>query len=316
VKALVTGGSGFIGSHLVDILLASGDEVVVLDRIPERYRQPMTEVDYRFGQFSDPFILAESLVDVDIVYHLASTTVPSTSNLDPAGDVQDNLVGTLRLLDQMMKSRVRRIVFLSSGGTVYGMPAKIPIPEDHMLRPLCSYGVVKVAIEDYLHMYQKLYGLSPVILRPSNPFGPRQGHLGVQGLIATLLYKALKGNPFVIWGDGSVVRDYLYIDDLVRLIRLAGCSDAEGTFNAGSGFGYSVNEVIAVIGEVMDVTPAVKYEAGRSFDIREVILDISKARVAFGWTPETSLRDGIRKQWLWMKANAQSLDDPRSPEKQ
>jgi UDP-glucose 4-epimerase len=301
MKSLIIGGNGFIGSHLVDSLLAAGDQVRVLDKSVERYRAPLSAVDYYLGLFSDSRILAEVLVGVDIVYHLACTTVPGTSNMDPAGDVQDNLMGTLSLLDQMHKNKVKRIVFLSSGGTVYGNSEQTPVSEEHPLRPLCSYGVVKVAIEKYLYMYQELYGFSPVILRPSNPFGPRQGHLGVQGLIATFLFKALKQEPFIVWGDGNIVRDYLYINDLVELIRLAGYSKVEGTFNAASGTGYSVNEVINIIREVTGLQPAVSYQNSRAFDIQNIVLDIKKAQQFFNWSPKTSLTDGIIKQWDWMK---------------
>ena len=301
MKALVIGGNGFIGSHLVDSLLAEGNQVRVLDKSMERYRAPLSAVDYHLGQFSDSFMLAEVLEDVDIVFHLACTTVPGTSNMDPAGDVQDNLIGTLKLLDQMHKKKVKRIVFLSSGGTVYGNPEQIPVPEGHPLRPRCSYGVVKVAIENYLHMYKELYNFSPIILRPSNPFGPRQGHLGVQGLIAAFLYKTLKQSPFIVWGDGNVVRDYLYINDLVDLICLAGHSKVEGTFNAASGVGYSVNEIISIIHEITEVQTSATYENSRSFDIQEIVLDIKTAQQVFGWSPQTSLREGIRKQWDWIK---------------
>ena len=176
MRALVLGGSGFIGSHLVDALLADGQRVRVFDRQPDRFRDALTGVDYRFGSLADVSDVAEALAGVDVVFHLVSTSVPSTSNLDPVADIEGNLVTAVQLLDQMTRLDVRRIVFLSSGGTVYGNPGTSPVTETDPLRPICSYGVVKVAIENYLFMYQDLHGIEPVILRPSNPIGPRQGH--------------------------------------------------------------------------------------------------------------------------------------------
>lgn len=182
MKALVLGGCGFIGSHLVDRLLASGHKVRVLDRAPELYRAPIANVDYRFGDFADAPLLAEALEGIEVVYHLISTTVPPTSNLDPVADVEGNLINTLRLLQLMVQKNIPKIVFLSSGGTVYGIPETVPIPESHPLRPICSYGVVKVAIENYFQMFHQLHGLVYVVLRASNPYGERQGHAGVQGV--------------------------------------------------------------------------------------------------------------------------------------
>ncbi len=300
MKALVLGGNGFIGSHLVDRLIASGDDIRVLDRIMEKHRPPHSEVEYFMGTFSDVSLLAEALSDVDIVYHLASTTLPSTSNLDPIKDVQDNLVGTLLLLDTMIKASIKRIVFLSSGGTIYGNPDHTPTSELHPLRPRCSYGVVKAAIEHYLFMYQQLYELQPLIIRPSNPYGPRQGHTGVQGIISTFLYKLSDGEPFTIWGDGRIVRDYIYIDDLAELICTAGRSAHSGAYNAGSGIGLSVNKIVEIISRVTDLKPCVEYKAGRLFDIEEIALDITKTTADFNWSPKIDIINGIKRHWQWI----------------
>ena len=302
MRALVVGGNGFIGSHLVDKLLKAGDVVRVLDRSLEKFRDPLPQIEYVTGDFSDPFILGESLSDIDVVYHLASTTVPSTSNMDPVRDVQDNLVGAIHLIDQMLKAKVSRIVFLSSGGTVYGTPEQIPISEDHPLLPICSYGIVKSAIEQYLYMYRLLHQISTIVLRPSNPYGPRQGHLGVQGLIATFLNKIIKNEPLIVWGDGGIIRDYLYVEDLADLISCAGRSQVNGTFNAGSGTGYTINDIIEIISQVAGMKPTVIYEKGRAFDVAEVVLDITRAKEHFHWIPETPITRGIDRQFQWMKS--------------
>jgi len=301
MKVLVLGGNGFIGSHVVDQLLAAGHKVRVFDRSPERYREPLKQVEYRLGRFDDTFQVAEALQGVDAVCHLISTTVPGTSNLDPVADVQSNLVNTLYLLEQMRKKGLRRILYLSSGGTVYGNPESSPISENHPLKPISSYGIVKVAIEKYLFMYQQLYGLQPVILRPSNPYGPRQGHAGVQGLIGTLLARAFSGETLEIWGDGSIVRDYMHVSDLARLCVVALEDNSCGVFNAGSGEGHSINQIIEMIRDLTGSELKVRYEEARSFDVKEVVLDISSAMQQFDWKPEVELSTGIREHMEWLR---------------
>lgn len=301
MKTLVLGGCGFIGSHLVDTLLSSGHKVRVLDRGPELYRAPLPNVDYRLAAFSDLSSLAEALEDVEVVYHLISTTVPSTSNLDPIADVQDNLINTLRLLQLMVQKHIPKIVFLSSGGTVYGIPDAVPISENHLLHPICSYGVVKVAIENYLHMFHQLHGLEFVILRASNPYGERQGHTGVQGVIGTSIAKILANEPIEIWGDGNIVRDFIYVSDLAEFCVLAGQTHVTGTYNAGSGIGYSINEIVDTLSRITEKRMKSINKIGRVYDVPEVVLDIAQATKVFGWQPKVSLESGLALTWNWAK---------------
>lgn len=301
MKALVLGGNGFIGSHVVDRLLADGHRVRVFDRQPEKYRQQLMNVEYMLASFDDIPSLAEAMEGIDIVYHLLSTTVPSTSNRDPVYDIESNLVGTVRLLNLMRDSSVKRIVYLSSGGTVYGAPEVSPIPETHPLKPICSYGVVKVAIENYLRMYQSLHGIDSVIIRASNPYGERQGHTGVQGVIGTFMWKVLTGQEIEIWGDGSVVRDFIYVGDLADITVCAGTSSRRGIFNIGSGEGVSISGVLESIKMVSGRSPVMTFLPGRSYDVPSVVLDISKACSEFGWKPETDLKMGLTRTWNWLK---------------
>jgi UDP-glucose 4-epimerase len=301
VRALVIGGNGFIGSNLVQRLREAGDEVRVLDVGAPRSDFDWSGISYTRAEITDAAALASALNSVDVVYHSASTTVPSTSNLDPISDVEQNLVGMLRLLEAMRALSVSRIVFLSSGGTVYGNPRIVPVPEEHPLDPICSYGVVKVAIEKYLQMYEALYGLQAVVLRPSNPYGPRQGTSGIQGLVGAFLGKMLRGEQLTIWGDGEVVRDYIFIDDLVELAMRAGHGATTGVFNVGSGVGCSINDVVAAIRRVTHLDPDVKYLDARAFDVRRVVLDIRKAREAFAWNPAVAIDAGIAHTWAWLR---------------
>ncbi len=301
MTVLILGGCGFIGSHLVDALVHRGVRVRVFDRQAERYRTPVRGVDYRFGNFSDRMALAEAMAGVEVVVHLVSTTFPGTANLDPSTDVQDNLVGTISLLDSMVSLGIRRIVFLSSGGTVYGVPDHVPIPETHALRPINSYGIVKVAIENYLEMYRKTRGISPLVLRPSNPYGPRQGHIGVQGVVSTFLRRALDNEPIEVWGDGSVVRDFIHVRDLADLCALAVLSTVEGVFNAGSGEGVSVNEIIQNVKEVSGRDIQTIYKPGRPIDVPRSVLDNSLARRVFDWSLQIPLKQGLAESWQWLK---------------
>lgn len=301
MNVLVLGGTGFIGSHLCDALLQNEHTVRVYSRSKERYREPLFAVDYCTGDFSDEISLAEALIGIDCVVHLISTTVPTTSNLNPALDVISNLAGTLNLLELLKKNGPKKIIFLSSGGTVYGDPTVTPVHETHALNPICSYGVVKVAIENYLGMYQKLYGIESLVLRVSNPYGPRQGHMGVQGLISSFLNRVKSHQDLIVWGDGEIIRDYIYISDLANLLVKSLTSGKTGIFNVGSGQGYSVNQIIRVICNETQVTPKIIYKVGRDYDVNKIYLDISKAQEAFGWDITTDLNSGIKRHWDWMQ---------------
>lgn len=307
MRVLVIGGCGFIGSHVVDCLLQGGVEVRVLDRRPEAFRPPLPGVDYVMGDFADTAQVFEALAGMDAVVHLASTTVPATSNLDPVADISGNLIPLVRLLEVMRSAGVRKMIYLSSGGTVYGVPQTDPVSESHPLNPISSYGIVKIAIENYLFMEQALHGLQPVVLRASNPYGPRQGHTGIQGLIGTHLWRLARNEQIEVWGDGSVVRDFLHVKDLAALCLRALQADVTGIFNAGSGEGASVAEVVDKICATVggDVTPL--YKPGRNFDVPRVVLDVTKAEAELGWQRQISLEAGLAETWAWVQAQAQAL---------
>jgi UDP-glucose 4-epimerase len=297
MKVLVIGGNGFIGSRLVRALRARGDAVVVLDRFGPRADVDWSGVDYRTGDFHDASLLRQVLPGVDTVYHLASSTVPSTADADPVSDIQGNLVGTLSLLAVMRELGLRRICYFSSGGTVYGNPSVVPVPEDHPLRPISSYGIVKVALEQYLAMFERQGWLDPVIIRPSNPYGPGQAAGGIQGAIAVFLGKALTGEGVQIWGDGEIVRDYIYIDDLVDLALRAVDSGRKATFNAGSGSGITLNVLCECIRKVTGKELPIQYQPGRAFDVRSIVLDVARACEDLGWSPHVQIHDGISRTW-------------------
>ncbi len=303
MKAVVFGGNGFIGSHLVDSLLEEGWQVTVFDRVMERYRAPLPGVEYTLGELGNKGLLGTVLRGVDVVFHLVSTTVPQSSNESPAFDIQSNLVETIGLLDACVTCGVRKVIFFSSGGTVYGVPRSMPVGEDHPTDPISSYGIVKLAIEKYLHLYYQLHNLPYTILRPSNPFGARQNPSGQQGAVAVFLGRVAQDQPIVVWGNGEVVRDYIDIRDLVRAAILAAeTSTKSQIFNIGRGQGTSLNNLIDIIRSVVDKPVIAMHMPARPFDVPAIILDNSRAQSELKWKPQITLEDGIAKTWEWMKS--------------
>ena len=303
MRVLITGGNGFIGSHLVDRASGEGWEIHVHDKADERFRSRRKGVRYFIGDLQREGVPHEALADVDVVFHLACTTIHQTSNEDPILDIQSNLVTTVRLLQRCVEARVTKVVFLSSGGTVYGIPHQLPIRETHPTNPICSYGIHKLAIEKYLGMFNRLYGLDYVVLRPSNPYGERQGFRQEQGAVTVFLGNIARGKPISIWGDGEIVRDYFYVEDLAQACVDAATKDVEQrVLNVGSGIGISLNELLGRIEAIVEVRPTVnRNSAGaRLFDVPDLRLDISEAKRVLSWEPKIPLDEGIARTWRWI----------------
>lgn len=306
MKALVIGGNGFIGTHLVSALQKEGVEVRVFDRFPSKYAEPKSTVEYIIGDLGNHGALNEIVNGVDWVFHLAYTTLPKTSNDDPIYDVRSNLIDTIQLLQECNKAAVSKVVFVSSGGTVYGVPQQIPIREDHPTEPYCSYGITKLAIEKYLHLFYHLNKLDYVVLRVSNPYGEGQNPHGKQGAMGVFLGRVAQGESINIWGDGEVVRDYIYIEDVVSALiasaKYKAKDDQPRVFNIGSGKGYSLNELVAEIRSVVDREVKVEYTPARALDVPANVLDISLAVKQLQWRPMVELKDGIKRSWGWIKS--------------
>ena len=297
MKCLILGGAGFIGSHLAEGLLAEGHQVRIFDRpnlaLPAELLAD-SRIEWHEGDFLNVDDLARVVPGNEVIFHLVSATLPKSSNDNPAYDVETNVIGTLRLLDIARTNEVKRIIFASSGGTVYGLPHTLPISESHSTEPLASYGITKLAIEKFLHMYRALHGLDYCILRLANPFGERQRVGAAQGAVAVFLHRAWHDETIHIWGDGSVVRDYIYIKDVVRaFVKALSYQGEPRVFNIGSGQGMSLNQLLAGIEALLGRPVAVEYEQGRKFDVPVNVLDISRARNLLGWQPTVSFRDGL-----------------------
>lgn len=304
----VLGGAGFIGSHLVDALLEANYRVKVFERPHvDRLRQLAARagVEAFTGDFLDSRSLSAALRGTEVVFHLVSTTLPKSSSDNPEYDIESNVVGTLRLLALCRELRVRKIVFVSSGGTVYGLPRRLPVDEEHATFPICSYGIHKLTIEKYLHLAKRSNGLEYCVLRPANVYGPRQRLDIAQGAVAVFLDRALRGQPIQIWGDGSVVRDYVYVGDAAEaLVKAAGFEGEPRIFNIGSGMGISLNDLVAEISKLTGRDVEVQYSAARNVDVPANVLDCSRARQHLGWSARTPFAEGLRRTFEWMRSSA------------
>jgi len=289
---LITGASGFLGRRLVARALAEGWRVRVLVRTRADDLDP--RVDVRLGDITDPKLDWPDLVDgVDTAFHLAWTTVPFSANADPAANVEQNLPAGLRLGAALSRRRGTRMVFFSSGGTVYG-PANMPLTEDHPQAPTSFYGESKLQMERLLSLVNAQSGMERVVLRISNPYGPGQRSSGHFGAIATFAARALAREPITIWGDGSVVRDYIFVDDVMdAVVKAAGVAKPSAIYNLGSGEGRALNDIIEGLHRLLGRRIEVRYEPPRSYDVPVNVLDITRATVELDWTPRTSFEDGL-----------------------
>jgi len=303
LRILLTGGSGFIGSHVADLFLAQGCEVVILGRTAEKRHSATREVKLVQGRVGDRALLEQIFSQrIDGVIHLACSTVPGTSNADKMFDVRSNLLESLELFDCCVKYKVPKLIVASSGGTVYGIPRQLPIPEESPTNPICSYGIVKLALEKYLDLYHRLHGLNYVALRISNPYGPRQDPNGVQGVVSVFAAKMMQHKPLTVWGSGDAVRDFVHVRDVARLFYMAMLSSEQGVFNAGSGVGISINDLIAMMSIELGVMPNIIRMDSRKCDVPATVLSCRKAKRTFGWEPQITMEQGIREVGGWLSS--------------
>jgi UDP-glucose 4-epimerase len=303
MRILVLGGSGFLGSHIVDKFLAEKHDVCVYDLYPERFRRSPKGIKFYTGDFGNVGALDELIsTGFDAVIHCVSTTTPKSSNESPEFDIQSNVIGTLYLLDICVKHKVGKLVFLSSGGTIYGDIGTLDlVDETRAVRPMCSYGVSKLTIEHYLDVYKHLRGLDYVALRLSNPYGERQSPLRALGALTVFLHRTLKGQSIEVWGDGSVTRDFIYVGDVAEAVYLATVKPISGVFNVGTGTGLSLRDILAHISRAAAREPIVEWLPPRSFDVPRIVLDAEKLKNATQWHVRTSLQEGIAVTAKWLQ---------------
>ena len=305
-KCLVLGGGGFIGSNLVAKLSSLGYEIRVFDLPHAQKKYPFETVgniEWVEGNFTNPVEVESAMRGCSIIFHLISTTLPKTSNDNFSYDIESNLISSVRLLESAVRHNVRKIIFPSSGGTVYGIPTQVPIPETHPTEPISSYGIGKLSIEKYLGLFNHLYGLDYCILRLANPYGEGQKVSTSQGAATIFLHKALRDETIEIWGDGTVTRDYIYISDVISaMVSSIKYSGNQRIFNIGSGQGLSLNELIQQIELVLGRSLKCNYQAGRPFDVPSNILMIENAREFLDWHPKVSIVQGLRQTLEWLRS--------------
>ena len=310
MKIALFGGGGFIGSTIADRLLLDGHSLRIFERervLPYRKFMGTEDVQWLTGDFSSAYDVGSVIKGMDAVVHLVSTTLPKSSNDDPIFDVQTNVVATLQMLNAMVAHGVNRIIFISSGGTVYGNPEYLPIDEKHPTNPLVSYGITKLAIEKYMQMYKHLHGISSVTLRVANPYGERQRIVTAQGAVGMFLHRAISGIPIEIWGDGNVTRDYIHVSDVADAFAKAiYYSGDQRCLNISSGVGISLNELISMLEEVLGRAVAVRYLAGRPFDVPVSVLANELAFNELNWKPVVNMHDGLRRTATWIKSELES----------
>jgi UDP-glucose 4-epimerase len=295
MRILITGGSGFIGRHLVNYWSDKHDLVVMGRNLAAAEFLSQKNVRFVQGDICNRNEVFSAVRNADIVVHLASTTIPATSNDDCIFDVSTNLIGSLNILEACVAHKAKKIIFSSSGGTVYGNSYGKPLSEDSPLNPICSYGIVKVGIEKYIQMYHRIFDLPYAILRISNPFGP--GHHGkiAFGAISIFMEKIMKGEEIEVWGDGTIARDFIFTDDLVRAFDKALDCEIRGLLvNIGSGYATSLNKVLADLGTMLKSEPKVRYLKVRPFDVKVSFLNIERAMIDLGWQPGVSLTEGLK----------------------
>jgi UDP-glucose 4-epimerase len=299
-NCLILGGGGFIGTNLAIRLREAGCRVIGFGR-PARYPDALAGLEWRDGDFADRDAVREAVRGTDLVFHLLGAGLPEPSNRDPSSTVTDAILPSLNLLESCRDAGCRKLVFISSGGTVYGRTGEIALAETAPTNPISAYGVSKLTVEKYIQLFHHLHRLDYAILRVSNPFGPFQSPVHGQGLVASLIGKALSREPVEIWGDGSTVRDYLFVDDLVdAIVAAAAYEGPHRLFNVGSGSGRSVREVVDDVAAISGKGfSEVRYLPARAADVPYNVLDCGLIARETGWTPKTQWREGLRTTLEW-----------------
>ena len=302
MNCVVIGGGGFIGQWLTRRLLDSGRSVVVLGRRPAAPQGLDARARYVGGDYGDPALASSLLAAADEVVDLAYATVPKSSFDDPVFDLNMNLQPAVNLLQAAVnKPHIRKLVLVSSGGTVYGHAVTTPIAETHPTDPVSPYGITKLAIEKYGLMFHRLYGVPVVVVRPGNAYGEGQAPFRGQGFVATAIASMLEGRPLTVFGGDEVIRDYVHVDDIAAAIVAALDVGEAGTcYNAGSGLGHSTQEVLDLIegharhqGVETEVIPM----PARPFDVKVNVLDCTRLQLASGWRAHIALADGVKRAW-------------------
>lgn len=309
MNILILGAAGFIGTNLAIKLAKDSTNIITMVDGSRMYfsaieRLNISNIRIVESSFDLSTDFDTLLTNQDVVYHLVSTTVPTTSNQHIPDELTANVIVTSKLLDACVRNKVTKVVFISSGGTVYGKEDNCPLKENTPTNPISAYGVQKVTIEKLLYLYQYMYGLDYRIIRLANPYGPYQRPNGILGAVTTFTYKVLKSEPITVFGDGTVVRDFIYIDDVINAMEnIVNGDNKHRTFNLGCGYGISISELLNCIEKALDVTIEIEYKPARKVDVPVNYLDISRYEKAYGKLNPISLEEGICRTAEFIKKN-------------
>ncbi|MEX0746943.1 MAG: NAD-dependent epimerase/dehydratase family protein [Rhodothermales bacterium] len=303
MKILVTGGAGFIGSHVADALIAEGHSVHVLDDLSggKEENVPSGAILHKADIRSDEVRSLFEKERFELVVHHAAQMDVRRSVADPRFDADVNIIGFLNLMEAGREYGLRKVVFASTGGAIYGEPEYVPQNEEHPLRPLSPYGITKLCTERYLYYYEQEWGIAYVALRYANVYGPRQNPHGEAGVVAIFVERMLEGRQPVIYGDGEQTRDYVFVGDVVRANVRAVAFESTGTFNVGTGRETSVNDLFRKIRDRIDTSIAEVHEKGRPGEQRRSVLDFSHSSTILNWQPGATLDEGLDKTVAWFE---------------
>lgn len=301
MNIVILGAAGFIGTNLIASLSRQrGNRIRAVDQ-KEAYfahikSMKLNNVELIAETFSPEMDFEKVLEGSDVVYHLVSTTIPTTSNQHISQELYSNVIFSSNLLEACVHCKVKKVIFISSGGTVYGKEMQCPLKEETPTNPISSYGIQKITIEKLIYLYNYMYGLDYRIIRLANPYGPYQRPNGMLGAVTTFTYKALMNEEITVFGDGTVVRDFIYIDDAIRgILNVANGKKEYRTYNLGSGYGTCINKIIQLVKSEVNPKLKVKYVEGRKVDVPINYLDITRYESAYGTLSPIDLKEGIRK---------------------
>lgn len=304
MRILVTGGAGFIGSNVADRFVALGHDVAVFDDLSSGFRE-FVHPGARFypGDLADPAAVQAAVADFrpDVVDHHAAQIDVRKSVADPVFDARVNILGTLGLLQACVAHGVRKVVYASTGGALYGEGRQLPAPEEHPVNPEAPYGASKHTVEHYLYIWKLLHGLDYTVLRYPNVYGPRQNPHGEAGVNAIFIGLMLDGKPPKIFGDGTAVRDYLYVDDVVEANVLALERGSGEMVNLGTGVGTSVNDIVRELKAVTGFAGEAIHLPARPGEVQRIYLDATRAKAVLGWTPRVAFREGLERTVAWSR---------------
>lgn len=309
MKVLVTGGAGFIGSHVVDAFIEAGHEVVVVDDLSTG-RASNLNPKARFYQMD---IRDQALLEVfkrerpEVVDHHAAQMDVRKSVADPLFDADVNVRGSINLLECARQTKVRKVVYISTGGAVYGEPEYLPCDEKHPINPICQYGISKHTVEHYLFTYKYLYGLDYTVLRYPNVFGPRQNPAGEAGVIAIFTGKMIKDEPITIFGSGEQERDFVFVADCAKANVMAASAGDGKIYNIGTGQGTSVNLIFSRLKDIIDYYPDAVYAPAKAGETFKICLDSNRIRSELGWSPSFNLNEGLARTVEYFRQSEQTL---------